>query len=590
MITILALTAHGYKTAKRIQAVVGGTVYGTQGRIDTPHTFIKPTDFIAEQFTKGHTIIGICATAILVRAIGQYIEHKKSDPAVISVSENGHTVIPILGGHYGGYNLAHKIGEIFNTTPAITNAGNTQLGFSFDDLPDGWIVANPELIKPITAHMLGGGSVGLINETNAHIPFAQHFQHTTTNTPFTVHITPYNGHIDNSTLVIYVPCVVIGIGCERYIASKKLHTLIQHTLAEYNIHPHAIKHFASIDIKVDEPAIKSVCTAYNKPLQVYDTHTLAPVQVPNPSEIVYKQVGCYGVAEGAVIASNAHIFVEKIAQDGCTIALGLDINTNTPPQGRTNGVLYIVGIGAGDAQWRTPEAIYALKTADIVVGYQLYLDLIADIIHNKPTVYSTLGAEQQRCRTALDLASAGKTVALVCSGDASIYALATLVFELLDSHPENRHWQGVDIHIVCGISAFQACSSKVGALFSHDFCLLSLSDLLTPRDTIIKRLHAVGQGDFVVAFYNPQSQRRRTLLPKAKNILLQYRPATTPVIIGRNIGRVDENIVTTTLQDFDVSPVDMLTLIIIGNTQTKTFISAGRTFTYTPRGYAQKNK
>ncbi len=588
MIILIALTQNAYTTATQIQCYLGGTVYGYKYRVQCENTFAHTTDFIARQYMAGHTIVGICATAILVRAIAPYLGDKYQDMPVISVSENGDTVVPIVGGHYGGYTIAHKIGDIFHTTPAITNAGNKQLGFAFDDMPDGWTVANPDMIKPITAHMLAGGTVRLVNDTP--IPFA-HTPYFTGDiqAPYTVHLTYKRGYEAEDTLIIYVPCVVIGVGCERFIPPKNVHILVDKIMCENHIHPLAIHHFASIDIKADEAAIKFLCTEYDKPLWVYGVETLQAYKVPNPSDIVYQEVGCYGVAESAVLASNSNIILEKTVENGCTVAVG--VYDGTPlTQGHTTGVLHIVGIGAGDKKWHTAETVQALKSADIVVGYGLYLDLIAHIIGDTPTAQSPLGQEQHRCRTALDLASQGKTVALVCSGDASIYALASLVFELLDTHPENRAWHGVDIHITCGISAFQACSAQVGAPFNHDFCVLSLSDLLTPRHNIINRLHAVGQGDFVVALYNPQSQHRKTLLPQAKEILLQYRPKHTPVIIGRNIGRQDAHITVTALQDFDTTGVDMLSLVIIGNSTTKTFISSGRKFTYTPRGYTEKIK
>ena len=218
----------------------------------------------------------------------------------------------------------------------------------------------------------------------------------------------------------------------------------------------------------------------------------------------------------------------------------------------------------------------------------MYLDLIADVINGKPTADSELGAEQARAEKAIELASTGKNVSLVCSGDASIYALATLVFELLDRNPDNRAWAGIDIELVPGISAFQACSARLGAPFNHDFCLISLSDLLTPRETILQRLDKLGSGDFVVAFYNPQSKKRRTLLTQAKETLLQYRPENTPVAIGRNLGRDGETMTITTLREFEPEMVDMLSLVVVGNSDTKSFNCGGQQFVYTPRGYAKK--
>ncbi|MDF1751114.1 MAG: precorrin-3B C(17)-methyltransferase, partial [Alphaproteobacteria bacterium] len=174
-----------------------------------------------------------------------------------------------------------------------------------------------------------------------------------------------------------------------------------------------------------------------------------------------------------------------------------------------------------------------------------------------------------------------------CSGDPGIYALATLVFELL-ADTEDRALKAVDVEVVPGISAFQLAAARLGAPMGHDFCLISLSDLLTPVAAIRQRLAAAAQGDFVTAFYNPQSKRRRTLLPEAREVFLAQRPPTTPVALCRQLGRPEESIIVTTLQDFDPSIVDMFTLVVIGSSTTRSFDHAGIPRAFTPRGYADK--
>ena len=169
--------------------------------------------------------------------------------------------------------------------------------------------------------------------------------------------------------------------------------------------------------------------------------------------------------------------------------------------------------------------------------------------------------------------------------------MATLVFELLDKEPE-AGWETIDIEVIPGISAMQAAASKIGAPLGHDFCAISLSDLLTPWETIEARLNAAGQGDFVISFYNPVSIKRDWQLAKAKEILLNYRPANTPVIIGRNLTRAEEKITITTLAELDHTQVDMLTLVMIGNSESRHITvengEAKRDWVYTPRGYSKK--
>lgn len=245
-------------------------------------------------------------------------------------------------------------------------------------------------------------------------------------------------------------------------------------------------------------------------------------------------------------------------------------------------LLSIIGTGPGDPDYLIPAARDALLASTDLVGYDLYLDLLGALTDGKTQHRLPLGQEVERARTALDLAAAGHPTALVSSGDPGIYAMAAVVYELLDSE---ARWPGVQVQTLPGISAIQLLAARAGAPLGHDFCTISLSDLLTPRDTILKRIKAAADGDFIIGFYNPASRRRQTLLPAARELLLQQRPGNTPVLIGRQLGRPDEQITTTDLQQLDPSHIDMLSLVLIGNRETR----IGNGFVYTPRGYAGKH-
>jgi precorrin-3B C17-methyltransferase len=254
--------------------------------------------------------------------------------------------------------------------------------------------------------------------------------------------------------------------------------------------------------------------------------------------------------------------------------------------------LYVVGTGPGDIDLVAPKAIAAVSASSDLVAYGLYLDLLGKVCDGKVHHDLPLGEEIGRARLALDLAASGKTTSLISSGDIGIYAMATLVFELLDqqlqgkeNHPE---WLDVDIEVVPGISAMQAGASRVGAMLGHDFCTISLSDLLTPWETIEKRLHACGAGDFVVSFYNPRSKKRDWQINSARDILLQYRPASTPVLLGRQLTRSDESITMTTLAELDAKDVDMFTLVSVGNSESRHIVNGSKEWIYTPRGYSKK--
>lgn len=203
-----------------------------------------------------------------------------------------------------------------------------------------------------------------------------------------------------------------------------------------------------------------------------------------------------------------------------------------------------------------------------------------------------MGDEEPRVRHALELAGEGKNVALVCSGDAQIYAMGALVYELLNAKEARAISDGaqrVAIETHPGISAFQMASARAGALIGHDFCCISLSDLLTPREDILQRLDAAAAGDFVTAFYNPRSMRRTDLIEIAQQVFLKKRPADTPVIIARSIGREEEEVRIVTLENFNPEEIDMMTIVLFGASTSKAFMRGdGEMVTFTPRGYAKK--
>jgi len=245
-----------------------------------------------------------------------------------------------------------------------------------------------------------------------------------------------------------------------------------------------------------------------------------------------------------------------------------------------SGKLYVVGIGPGGAEHLTPAAAEALSSANTIVGYKTYLDLVESLIADKDVVSSGMRQEIDRCQQALDLAQEGKIVALVSGGDAGVYGMAGLALELAGS-------EGPEIEIVPAVSAVQAAAARLGAPLMHDFAVISLSDLLTPWPLIRQRLEAAASADFVIALYNPRSKGRPDHLDAAREIILRHRSAKTPVGIVRHATREDETVVTGHLADFSVDNIDMFSLVIIGNSQTL-IDPVGRMVT--PRGYEKKRE
>ena len=237
--------------------------------------------------------------------------------------------------------------------------------------------------------------------------------------------------------------------------------------------------------------------------------------------------------------------------------------------------IYVVGLGPGDEIFRTKEADAALKAADIICGYTLYADLIREQFPEKEFFTTGMRGEEKRCAWAVETAKTGKDVAVICSGDSVIYGMACLIWEMAEKAED------VEIIVVPGVTAAVSAAARLGAPLGHDFCVISLSDLLTPWEVIEKRLFAAGMGDFVIAIYNPSSKTRADYLKRACEILLKEKSEDTPCGYVRNIGREGEEMKILSLRELMDAEVDMFTTVIVGSSSTKVI----RDHLVTPRGY-----
>ncbi len=255
------------------------------------------------------------------------------------------------------------------------------------------------------------------------------------------------------------------------------------------------------------------------------------------------------------------------------------IDTPAPATGK----IMLVGIGPGSVEHMTQRARDAIAEADVVIGYVTYIKLVADLIEGKEIIRKSMTEELDRAVSALEAARLGKKVALISSGDAGVYGMAGPTYEVLFQ----AGWtpdDAVQVEIIPGASALNSCAALVGAPLTHDFCAISLSDLLTPWPTIARRLDAVAMADFVVALYNPKSGRRTRQIVEAQRLFLRHRRADTPVAIVKSGYRRRQNIVFTTLDQMAEADIGMLSTVLIGNSNT--FIRHG--LMVTPRGYANK--
>lgn len=237
--------------------------------------------------------------------------------------------------------------------------------------------------------------------------------------------------------------------------------------------------------------------------------------------------------------------------------------------------IYVVGMGPGAYEEMTIRATKALETSDVIVGYTVYIELLRPHFPEKDFLTTPMRKEVDRCKMAFEEAKKGRRVAMVCSGDSGIYGMASLMYELGDEYPE------VDLEVIPGVTAALGGSSVLGAALSHDCCILSLSDLLTPWDLIEKRLLAAASADLAIAIYNPSSKKRFDYLEKACDILLQYKHPETVCGMVRNIAREGQSFQIMTLKELRDTRVDMFTTVFVGNKDTKVIDG----HMVTPRGY-----
>ena len=237
--------------------------------------------------------------------------------------------------------------------------------------------------------------------------------------------------------------------------------------------------------------------------------------------------------------------------------------------------IYVAGIGPGSYEQMTIEAAEALKSCDVIIGYTVYVDLVKEHFPGKEFLTTPMKKEVQRCRMAFEEAEKGKSVAMICSGDAGVYGMAGLMYEVGQDYPQ------VQVKVLPGVTAATAGAAVLGAPLIHDFCLISLSDLLTPWEKIEARLLHAAEADFAICLYNPSSKKRKDYLNRACGLLLRYQSEDTVCAVVRNIGREGEQNQIMTLKELENTQVDMFTTVFIGNSQTKRLGD----YMVTPRGY-----
>lgn len=549
---------------------------------------------------QGFVVVGACG--LVTRLIAPLLQGKNQDPAVVVVDPHGAFAIPLLGGHAAGAEaLSQRVAALLGGQAVLTGSSGSQGRLALDAFGKSWgwrrsatgdwnalmQKAAASQSAPEQGAALGKPLLG-VKQTNGtqlwrNLAAAAASRLVARNgdqsADLTIGITRGEG------CRWHPPSLWLGLGCERGTSQELIARLVDQELDRLGLAPEAIAGMASIDRKSDEQAFLALAEERGWAQQWMPAATLSAIAVPNPSDAVAAEMGTASVAEAAALVAagpRAHLLLNKTiarAEPGEQGAATLAIASCAEQWAPQAGQLHLVGSGPGRLDLLTPDARRALAEATVWVGYGLYLDLLEPL--RRPDQWrcdGRLTEERARCAQALGLANQGLNVALVSSGDSGIYAMAGLALELwLSQSPGQR--PSFEVHP--GISALQLAAARAGAPLMHDFCTISLSDRLTPWEVIEKRLEAAAAGDFVVALYNPRSKGRDWQLARAQELLLAGRPGTTPVALARQLGRPEEQVSLHTLGDLPIEQVDMLTLVLVGNSTSRTQDSR----MVTPRGY-----
>jgi cobalt-precorrin 5A hydrolase/precorrin-3B C17-methyltransferase len=560
MIGLIAATANGRRNAAHLADVWP----------DAHHYDGKARDALGLAWNECDGIVLFLATGAAVRLIAPLLRSKHRDPGVVTVDDAADFAVALCGGHEGGANdLAASVADTLGATPVLTTASDSlgipaldslgrSLGFHLEEGSD---------LAAVGATLVSGEKVRLVSERRWPIgPLPENVARTDESEAPVILISDRLEDVPRPAVIYRPPSLVVGVGCSRGAGEDEIAGLIAASLQDAGLSRKSVATLASIDAKRDEGGLLEAAVTLDVPVHFFPAADLSAVNVPNPSEVVRGAVGTPSVAEAAVVSSGAELIVEKRKSANVTVAIG-----RLPVKGR----LALVSLGPGEDALIPPLAREALAASELVVGLDQYVDRVRHLLRPGTRVLTPpLGNELERAELALSEARAGGSAALVSSGDVGVYAMASPVLEISGDD--------VDVVVVPGVTAAQAAASLLGSPLGHDHCSISLSDLLTPWEVIRSRVKAAAEGDFVVSLYNPRSKGRDWQLGKVKEMLLEHRPPDTPVGIVRDAYRATEEATITDLASLRPEIVDMLTIVVVGSSQTR--IVAGRMVT--PRGYS----
>ncbi|MFH8476108.1 precorrin-3B C(17)-methyltransferase [Streptomyces sp. NPDC018000] len=560
MIGLISATAAGTVARDRLAAAWPGRTVVYEGPV---------REAVQRAFAECEQLVCFLATGAVVRLLAPLLSDKSSDPGVVCVDEAGRHAVALLGGHGGGANaLAGAVGDVLGAAPVVTTATDAAgvPGLDMLGLPVEGDVAG------VSRAMLDGARVELRADAVWPLPPLPPNVSPGADGSAVLHVGDRIIELEAQAAVLRPASLAVGVGASKGAPVGEVVGLIQDTLREAGLSPLSIAELVTVDAKADEPGIVAAAAQLGVPLRTYAAGELARIEVPNPSGAPLAAVGTPSVAEAAALAAGGELLVPKRKSSGLEgrAAMATCAVVRRSPRGR----LAVVGLGPGARDLLTPRAREELRRASVLVGLDQYVDQIRDLLRPGTTILeSGLGAEEARARTAVAEARKGHAVALIGSGDAGVYAMASPA--LAEAGAD------IDVVGVPGVTAALAAAAILGAPLGHDHVSISLSDLHTPWEVIERRVRAAAEADIIVTFYNPRSRGRDWQLPKALSILSEHREPATPVGVVRNASRPDESSRVTSLAGLDPVTVDMMTVVTVGNTATREI--AGRMVT--PRGY-----
>ncbi|RDK03327.1 precorrin-3B C(17)-methyltransferase [Paraburkholderia lacunae] len=566
---IVILGAGALATARRVQALYAGAqVHGLQGRVEADVTYAELGAHLCELYARGTPIVALCAAGIVIRCVAPLLSNKGTEPPVLAVAEDGSAVVPLLGGLAGVNLMAREIAAALAVPPSITTSGELRFGTCVLNPPEGYALADLAQGKRFVSDLLAGESTRIEGEApwldNAQLPRSNSAR-------LAIRVTPraWDGRTDE--LVIHPRSVVAALTGSGSGSGAQIAGRVREALNTQGLATLSLAALLASSERMTDPALAEAAASLNVPLRFAQTRAGDGEPPGNP------------------LHAALRIPYETLHDDAdAGIALALAPLAIDPASvGRARGRLTVIGLGPGSADLMVPAARTALDQATDILGYDTYVKM-AGPLHADQRVHGTDNREEmQRARHAFELASAGRSVVMVSSGDPGVFAMAAAVLEALDG-AENAGWAAVELSIVPGVSAAMATAAQAGAPLGHDFCMLSLSDNLKPWTIIETRLRHAAEADLVMAFYNPISRARPWQLDKALDIVREYRAAATKVVLGRDVGRPGGTLRSTTLGELRSSDVDMRTMVIVGSSTTRGVARGdGQSgeWVYTPRWY-----